>query len=284
MSDSSPNEKTQWHPAFRLGLKIELRRFQDILEFQEEVPLTTEPLRMDFLVIKKSSQVEIDTSIGIIFRSHNIWEYKSPDDYISVDDFKLTMAYVYLYSYINSVDLREITLSILSSREPERLFRLLTEELGYTLEEPYPGITYVHGCVIPIQILNNIELSEEFKLLRSLRKNVSVKEFTEVVNLGNTVEKSLINPFIYALLKANPELLGEEDIMNEARLNELLEEAGYVSKSRLNEGREEGREEGRIEELMTLFKEGIVESSVVIARLSQLGYSKEQAVMLLQEI
>ena len=65
-------EKIQWHTAFQQALKAELTEYRDSLDFIEEYRLTTEPLRIDTLIIKKPPGVYIDKNIGRIFRGHNI--------------------------------------------------------------------------------------------------------------------------------------------------------------------------------------------------------------------
>ena len=42
----------------------------------------------------------IQKNIGRIFRQYNIVEYKSPDDYLSIDDFYKVYAYCCLYKSI----------------------------------------------------------------------------------------------------------------------------------------------------------------------------------------
>ena len=77
----------QWHPAFFAGLQIELAEEAHHLIFESEHQLGTKPKEIDVLVIKKDSDVSIKKNIGRIFRKHNIIEYKSPDDYLSIDAF-----------------------------------------------------------------------------------------------------------------------------------------------------------------------------------------------------
>jgi hypothetical protein len=76
-----------WHPAFIEALQLELEAYQHILQFFPGYQLTAEPLRIDCVVIKKPKDVVITKNIGAIFREHNLLEYKSPDDYVSVTDF-----------------------------------------------------------------------------------------------------------------------------------------------------------------------------------------------------
>ena len=54
---------------------------------EKEYNLNTKPLEIDLLVIKKEASVRIENEIGILFRGHNIMEYKSPDDALDIDAF-----------------------------------------------------------------------------------------------------------------------------------------------------------------------------------------------------
>ncbi|OBR89908.1 MULTISPECIES: hypothetical protein [Clostridium] len=81
------NEKIKWHPAFAAAIQLELKEYREDLEFVTEYQLTDEPLRIDVLVIKKLKDIRITKSLGKIFRKYNIFEYKSPTDYISIDDY-----------------------------------------------------------------------------------------------------------------------------------------------------------------------------------------------------
>lgn len=100
-------EKTllQWHPAFYAGIRIEFREEAEKLVFENEHQLGTKPKEIDVLIIKKNSSDRIRKNIGRIFRKHNILEYKSPDDYFSVDDFYKTYGYACFYkSNVSGVD------------------------------------------------------------------------------------------------------------------------------------------------------------------------------------
>ena len=72
--------KTQWHPPFCASMQLELKEYKSILEYLMEYALSTKPLLIDLLVIKKLRGIEIENEIGCRFRSHNGIEYKSPDE------------------------------------------------------------------------------------------------------------------------------------------------------------------------------------------------------------
>jgi hypothetical protein len=58
-----------------------------------EYQLTTEPLKIDVVIIKKTKNVVIDKNIAAIFREHNVLEFKNPTDYVSVNDFYKVYGY-----------------------------------------------------------------------------------------------------------------------------------------------------------------------------------------------
>jgi hypothetical protein len=95
-------EKIPWHPAFVQALRLELEEYADVLEFFAEYQLTTEPLRIDVVVVRKKPGAAIDKNIGRIFRTHNIVEFKSPRDGFTARDLTKTLAYVSFFdaSYI----------------------------------------------------------------------------------------------------------------------------------------------------------------------------------------
>jgi hypothetical protein len=66
---------------------LEFRYNKDDLEFQREYNLSKEPIRVDLLVVKKIGRAWIKNEIGCIFKKHNILEYKSHGDAMSIDDY-----------------------------------------------------------------------------------------------------------------------------------------------------------------------------------------------------
>ena len=53
---------------------MSFRKYREALHIEREYPLTKEPPRMDFLVIKKEKDTVIDNAVGKIFRKHNVVE------------------------------------------------------------------------------------------------------------------------------------------------------------------------------------------------------------------
>jgi hypothetical protein len=176
MSDEEINENHQededrisWHPAFFEAIKMELKEYGDGLQFISEFQLTTEPLRVDVVIIKKTRNMVIKKNIGSIFRKENIVEYKSPDDHVSVRDFYHVYGYAGIYQSMKGKDIRDLTLTFVGSRNPRDLLRHLEKERGYHVEERWPGIYIVDGDIMPIQIIDSRKLSmEDNKWLKRL--------------------------------------------------------------------------------------------------------------------
>ncbi|MDR1302468.1 MAG: hypothetical protein LBK43_08380 [Treponema sp.] len=167
-------EKLHWHPAFLQAIQRELIDYKDSLQFKYEYQLTTEPLRVDLLIIKKPLGLAIDKNIARIFRSDNILEFKSPGDYLSVKDFLKVYAYACLYAAITpEVELSGVTLTLVEQRHPRRLISYLTSERGYGGEETGSGIYTVRGDYLPIQLIETKRLSGEENLwLKSLTNDL----------------------------------------------------------------------------------------------------------------
>ena len=222
--------KITWHTAFREALQAELFAFRDSLEFLEEVPLTTEPLRIDVVVVKKKSDVQITKNIAAIFRSHNIVEYKSPSDHFSVDDFHKACSYVYLYMHLNKLEVSNVTLTIVAARRPRNLFQYLIRQ-GIPSSEQSPGIHAIQMGYFPVQIIESNQLpSEENIWLKSLRRDVNTQEMEKILQIKTNETNLRLQAYLYVLLLANPDIAKEmeADKMNQARLVQVLEDLGYI--------------------------------------------------------
>ncbi|MCH3964283.1 MAG: hypothetical protein LKE46_08380 [Clostridium sp.] len=177
--------KIKWHPAFAAAVQLELKEYRKYLEFVTEYQLTQEPLRIDILVVKKLKDIEIDKSIGRIFRKYNIFEYKSPTDYISIDDYYKVKAYAYLYKSLtegtNRINIDEITITLTSNKYPEKLMDYLKgRQQGVSIENPYNGIYYIRNTDIETQIVISRELdNSEIRYINLLQVEHDDKNLVE---------------------------------------------------------------------------------------------------------
>lgn len=101
-------------------------------------------MRIDVLIIKKHVEEDIQKNIGRIFRDYNIVEYKSPDDYLSVDSFYKVLGYACFYKsdvqYVDAIKVEEITISYVSKKYPRKLIKHLKEVRGYEVVQNSKGI------------------------------------------------------------------------------------------------------------------------------------------------
>ena len=119
---------------------MELEDYSDVLEFYPEYQLTSEPLRIDCVIIKKPKNVVIKKNIAAIFRDVNLLEYKSPADHVSVMDFYKVYAYSCLYASFEKIPISNLTITFVESRYPKNLINHLEKTRGYSVEKTGPGI------------------------------------------------------------------------------------------------------------------------------------------------
>ena len=152
------NDNTiQWHPAFCAAFQIELEQDNDKLEFIMEYQLSKKPMSIDLLVIKKDEADQVSKNIGNIFRKHNIVQYKSPEDYLSIRAFYKT--YGYACFYMADAESKEpilpedITLTYVCNRYPGKLMKYLREKKKLSVKKHDEGIYYLEGISLQFRLL-----------------------------------------------------------------------------------------------------------------------------------
>jgi hypothetical protein len=197
--------RTSWHPAFAQAIESELEDCRDALTFETEHQLTTEPLRIDVLIIKKRKDVVIKKNIGQIFKLFNVVEYKSPQDRVTVADYHKTQCYSRLYASLNKVDINEMSVTVVSTRHPRKLLAFLKKQ--YTVENVQSGIYLVEGDTSPTQIVVSEELAEEDNFwLANLRDDLTEEQMAQVITVA---DRSSMGAYIHAIVNANPEVTEE---------------------------------------------------------------------------
>ncbi|GHT87770.1 hypothetical protein FACS1894137_15430 [Spirochaetia bacterium] len=236
--DTHDENAIHWHPAFVAAIRLELAEYKDVLEFTAEHQLTTEPLRIDLLIIKKPPDVVIEKAIAAIFRSVNVVEYKSPTDYVSVDDFYKVHAYAYLYASLEKAAITDITLTLIESHHPRILIKHIKEVLHFSIEENTPGIYTVIGDVLPVQIIDSRKLSPDESIwLKNLRTKLGAAEAWRMNRVRNKpidlrYDREDLSTYYETLFKANPVTFKEVLKMSKAEqtMDQVLEEYGLPTK------------------------------------------------------
>ena len=258
----------QWHPAFQAALQVELMEDREFLVFQEEHNLSKKPLQMDTLIIKQRKDYVVRKSIGKLFRQYNIIEYKSPEDYISVNDFYKVTGYACVYQSdtrkVLEIPPEELTITLVCSHFPRELVQHLKKRYQAVVWEEFQGIYYVKGLMFPMQILVTNRLSrEEYIWLGRLRGGLEV---TEIEPLAREYKSNQEDPLYQAvmdlIIRANAEQYEEVrkmcDALRELFADELekREERGIELgiERGIECGIEQGREQGILLNLVSLVR------------------------------
>jgi hypothetical protein len=260
-------KKGSWHPAFIEALQMELQAYRDELEFDREHPLASKPLKIDCIVIKKVKDVAINKNIAAIFRGWNLLEYKSPGDYVSVDDFYKVYAYACLYKSFEKVPVTGLTVSFVESHYPMKLLEHLEKERGYKIAETSPGIYTVSGDIFPIQAIDSRKLPlEENIWLKSLSDELDLNAFKKVNGEIARLEKGApIGAYKEAILRANFESIQEAIRMDAMLMYEkLFEEVGWIAKWEAR-GRAEGKNQEALAIARNLVDLGLPAETVISA-------------------
>lgn len=275
----------QWHPAFVSAMQLELKEYRGWLRFEREHNLSTKPLQIDLLVIRKEEAGKIGNEIGEIFRKYNIWEYKSPKQRLDIDSFYKSEAYAGLYkAYGETVDERkadDITVSIVRDRKPEKLFRYFAEH-EIRVENPYSGIYYVMDKVpFLTQVIITGELSGKqhtwLKALTDKMEEADMRQLlTDTSRLKGKLDKEFADSVLEVCLRANGQIIEKlkgEDTMSEALLEimePIIAEREHMLEIRIRkEAKAEGKAEGKKEGI----REGI-KGSVFLLR--SLGHDNDE--------
>lgn len=214
-------DNIQWHPAFCSAMELELRDYKKFLRYEREHNLSKMPLKIDFLVIKKTPDIVIKNEIGDFFLGTNIFEYKSPGDDVNAGTFYKVLAYACLYkSEAGSVEEilnTDITISLVREEKPEKLLGQLGQK--YKVTKKADGIYRVTGMIFPTQIVVTGELDQKaYVWVTSLTRNLD----------GERARR---------LLDAYSGLMGEEDGGNaDSVLNVTLEANVELFKRLIQEG------------------------------------------------
>lgn len=262
--------RLQWHSGFSAALRVELEDELDELCIEDEHMLSKKPMQIDVLVVKMKGEQPIRKNIGRIFRKHNIIEYKSPEDYLSINDFYKVYGYTCFYQSetkrVKDIPPEEITMTFICNHYPQKLLEHLKKFKGIEVEKQEAGLYYLLGDSFPIQLVIVKELSkEENYWLQNLRCNLKTgEEIQEVVRRYEQVKhKAYYSDVMNLIVRANQKQMEEEKNMCEA-LNELFaEELKEADLRGRKEGRKEGRSVGQIEKLKELVQKKLAKNQSI---------------------
>jgi hypothetical protein len=266
--------RSAWHPAFLEAIKQELGQYGDLLEYTPEYQLTKEPLRIDVIIVKKRKNVPITKNIAALFRGSNIIEYKSPSDYLSLEDFYKVYAYACLYVTVEpktAEAISDLTITFVGSRYPRKLVEHLETVRHCAIEKSSPGVYSVKGDLVPMQIIDTRELPEEENIwLAKLDNRLDQTGARKIISELNRLDQAdCMGAYIDVLYNANFAVM--EEVSRMFDLKEVLktpwEKAGYVTRKMLlaaEEARIETKAEVAAEIVKNSLAQGIAPETVAV--------------------
>ena len=236
--------RTRFHYGFYAAMEV----FYDLanipLTYEQEVELGKDPVRLDFLVIKKDTDIVLDDPIGEFFKQVNIFEYKSPEDGLSIDDFYKVQAYGLLYKgfgrKVNELPIENITLTIVRHTYPKDMMKML-QNSDIIISNVHSGIYRFEGKLsIPVQLVISSQLpSGEYEGLRLLAKGATIEDIKnyaeKAIASGNERIKGNVRTVIDVCLNVNKNL---------KEVKEMYEAVREVFKDAFAKERQEGLQEG----------------------------------------
>ncbi|MBP3199989.1 MAG: hypothetical protein J6N21_23745 [Butyrivibrio sp.] len=258
--ETNEKERLDWHSGFDAGLRLSMRKYADDLKIEREHSLSDQPLRIDYLVLRKSSLTKIDNDLGRDFRGHNIIEYKNPSDELNIDVLWKVISYAGLYKsfgkHIDEIKIEDITITIVRSRKPSKLFNQLIKS-EKIIKEKYPGVYSIVGLVdIPINIVVLREVRDkELLALQVMDYNASeaaVRKFLqEVSKYDEACDKRNADAVLQISAGANKSLYerlrGDKEMceaLKEIMAEDLKEAESKGEKRGIERGIEKGIEKG----------------------------------------
>ena len=264
----------QWHPAFFAEIQIEFSEEADKLTFENEHQLGTKPREIDVLIIKKNFEEQIHKNIGQLFRTHNIVEYKSPKDHLSIDDFYKVYGYACFYkSDVKRVDYikaEDITISFVCKNYPRKMMTHLQKVRHLKVEKREEGIYYLNGDIFPMQLILTSKLSKGSNFwLRNLTNDLKEENEAETLILEYSKhQKSKLHQSVMDIIvRANKELFSRRDI----KMCEALME---IMKDQIQEELEERENIGKDKKLQELIQKKLLKGKSVVQIADELEEDK----------
>ena len=231
------------------------------LEYEQEFQLGEEPIRLDFLIIKKRPDVILTDPIGEYFEAVNIFEYKSPEDGLSIDDFYKALGYSFIYKgdnkKVEKLSIRDMTLTLVRHSYPRELMKALIKD-GFTVEEQYPGIYRIYAYnLLKVQLIVSSRLPQgKYEGLHLLAKGCTKDDVIRYAEKAATTEDGNVQANVDTVLSTCLDInkkVGKQ-LEEDKAMSDVIKK---IVRRHLDAARQEGMQEGR--------QEGINENKKCVA-------------------
>lgn len=268
--EASDNEdiNKQFHPAFCDAMTQIFEHDNVEYVYEREYNLNSMPNRIDLLVIRLDDKKAVGNNkcgcddgkehdkeqsvngIAKLCRTYNIFEYKSPGQQLSVDEYYNAMAYAYLYAgKTKNATMEDITVSFVREGKPHKLMSFFKMN-GHQVIEYEKGIYHIiKKDHVDMQIIVTKELDDKYIWLRALSDKLTLDD---AVKLAIDAGK-------------------EHDSEGRQRVRSILDLV-----SRLNRNKEWMKEMKSMGAFRDLFKEEFEEKDKKIQALSEQLQSKDE--------
>jgi len=235
--ETRKKRRIEWHIGCHGALQAILVDYHDKLQYQLELPLYDKPLRLDNLIIKADPGLKIEKNIARHFRGHNIIEYKSYMDSLTVKKYHKAIAYAHLYPEIANINYNEVTLTCICTRHPRELFKDLRSKMNYKVTEPIKGIYTIKGERFPVRIIEVKRLEGEDRddaiWFECLRRNAGIDIVSRAVEMEKSFANGIINIDAFWAIVRNANSLTLEGMSKMTKLeqqkwNEAMERTGIA--------------------------------------------------------
>jgi hypothetical protein len=226
------------------------------IELQNEHRLSTDAMRIDMMILKKEPDFIINRVWGKFMREYNILEYKSPSaPALSIMVFnKVIHGYAGIYSAQHRVSLTEMTATIICTKTPLKLFKILKKDYNYEILRGDPGIYYIRLKGVPIektlaiQVMVCSELPDSEFLLKALVPGIDEDMAKKVLTILDSGIDDNLTRWAETVIEKNLNIIMKvsESMRTSKKVEKVLMEYGYCDKWR-QEGKQEGNQEGKLE-------------------------------------
>jgi hypothetical protein len=272
-------ERTPYHNAAFDTIRHRLRKYQKNgdITLSDELQLSRGPLKIDFLVVKKNRDFELEPPWAKCFRNHNIIEYKSPVDTPPTPaGFCKLIGYAWIYASQHDIPIGDVTATLICSKEPQYLLNVLKNTYGYKILRKGDGIYYIiqKGAAAENTLAVQIVVEKSDLMLLALDKapqdaetNAKIADF--IINEALS-DKNHLSYWFKALppehLNNVSERMENMDRERQKAWMNLMKKTGiydravkYGQQIGRQEGRQIGRQEGRqeaVEKIYSLINQG----------------------------